>query len=107
MFSLNACIIGLGKMGLLHAGILNRLDNLHLIAICEKEKMIRTYFQDLRKDIVLYDEVETMFRNESLDVAFITTPISSHYPIAQMCIKNHVNFFIEKPLVKDLEETKK
>jgi predicted dehydrogenase len=94
-------------MGMLHAGIINRLDNLHLVAITEKEKMIRSCFQDLCKDIVIYDEVETMFRNESIDVAFITTPIASHYPIAQICIKNRVNFFIEKPLVKDLEETKK
>lgn len=107
MFNLNACVIGLGKMGLLHAGIVNRLDNLHLVAVCEKEKMIRSYFRDLRKDIVLYDDVDTMVRNESIDVAFITTPISSHYPIAEICVKNHINFFIEKPLVKDLEEAKK
>ena len=107
MLSLNACIIGLGKMGLLHAGIVNRLDNLHLIAVTEKEKMIRSYFQDLCKNVVLYDDAETMFRKESLNVAFITTPISSHYPIAQICIKNHVNFFVEKPLAKDVKETKK
>ena len=41
---MNVGLIGLGKMGLLHAGILNSLENVTLCAISEKENMLLKRF---------------------------------------------------------------
>jgi predicted dehydrogenase len=35
-------VVGLGKMGLLHASLLNTLSNIHLVAICDKSRLVRT-----------------------------------------------------------------
>ena len=40
---LNVGIVGLGKMGLLHTGILNSINNVKILAISEKERIITKY----------------------------------------------------------------
>ncbi|MGI0023377.1 MAG: Gfo/Idh/MocA family protein, partial [Nitrososphaeraceae archaeon] len=99
-------IVGLGKMGLLHAGILNSLDGVKITAIAEKENLIANYVKNFMLDVSIYDDYNEMLESEKLDLVYITTPISSHLPVALSCIRNNVNFFIEKPLTKNLEESK-
>lgn len=104
---MNVGVVGLGKMGLLHSGILNSLPDIKIAAITEKENLITRYIKKTLPKISLYEDAEKMFEHEDLDLAYITTPISSHFPIALSCIKNKVNFFIEKPLTKDFIESQK
>ena len=106
MSNMNVGIVGLGKMGLLHTGILNSLEDVKITAITEKENLIANYIRGSLKEIKVYEDYDMMLEHEKLDLVYITTPISSHLPIALSCIKNKVNFFIEKPLTKNLEESK-
>lgn len=91
-------------MGLLHAGILNSLEDVKITSVTEKESIIASYIKNSLPGINVYDDYEKMLDYENLDLVYITTPISSHLPIALSCIKNKVNFFIEKPLTINLEE---
>jgi predicted dehydrogenase len=104
---LNVGIVGLGKMGLLHAGIMNSLDGVKVSAVAEKEKIIANYVKESLSEVHVYEDSDEMFRSENLDIVFITTPVSSHYSIAQSCIRKGINFFIEKPLCKNVEEASK
>jgi predicted dehydrogenase len=104
---LNVGIVGLGKMGLLHTGILNSLDNLKVVAVSEKDKIIAKYLKDSLSYVTVYEDYETMLETEDLDLVYITTPVSSHLPIMMSCVKNKINFFVEKPLTANLEETDK
>jgi predicted dehydrogenase len=104
---LNIGIVGLGKMGLLHTGILNSIYNVKTVAISEKEKIIAKYLKSSLPDINLYEDYEKMFEAEDLDLVYITTPVSSHFPITSLCIKNKINFFVEKPLTGTLEESER
>jgi predicted dehydrogenase len=101
---MNIGVVGLGKMGLLHTGILNSLPGVSITAITEKESFIANYIKSAFSNIKVYDDHEKMLRDEKLDLVYITTPISSHLPIALSCIENEINFFVEKPLTKDLDE---
>ncbi|MGC1932046.1 MAG: Gfo/Idh/MocA family oxidoreductase [Candidatus Nitrosopolaris sp.] len=103
--TLNIGIVGLGKMGLLHTGILNSLDNVKIVAISEKEKVIAKYVKSSLSGVNIYEDYEKMFEAEDLDLVYITTPVSSHFPIALSCIKNKISFFVEKPLTGSLEES--
>jgi predicted dehydrogenase len=100
-------VVGLGKMGLLHMGILNSLEDVKIVAITEKEKIISRYIKNSLPQINVYDDSEKMFESEELDLVYITTPISSHFPIALSSIKKNINLFIEKPLTRNLEESEK
>jgi predicted dehydrogenase len=102
-------IVGLGKMGILHAGILNALPNCKLVAICEKETMISKLAKKILPDITFCNSVPEMIETHDIDAVFITTPIVSHAPIVDEISKvsRQVNIFVEKPLAGSLEDAKK
>lgn len=104
---MKAGVVGLGKMGLLHMGILNSVEDVNLICVTETEKLIQNYIHSSLTHIHVYDDYETMLNSENLDLLYITTPIHTHIPIALSCIKNNCNFFMEKPLSSNIEDTKK
>jgi predicted homoserine dehydrogenase-like protein len=43
--ALRVAVVGLGKMGLLHANILNTLQGVELAAVCDKSGLIQRLFQ--------------------------------------------------------------
>ena len=104
---MNVGIVGLGKMGLLHAGILNSLDGVKLTTVAENDKLISNYIKNSISSVNIYNDYKKMINSEDLDLVYITTPISTHVPIALQCIENKINFFLEKPVSRNLQETQK
>ncbi len=101
---LQAGIIGMGKMGLLHAAILNSLKNVKVSAVADSEKLIINFIEKNCPDIKVFDNYKTMLENVDLDFVFITTPVNSHIEIASNCIKRNLPFFVEKPLSRTAKE---
>jgi predicted dehydrogenase len=99
-------IIGLGKMGILHAGVLNALDGSKVVAICEREGLLRRVGKKVLQQISFYDNPSGMVKDEDLDAVYITTPIQSHAPIVHELsgMGKKVSLFIEKPLAGSLSE---
>ena len=91
-------VIGIGKMGLLHAGIMNNLENVKLTAISDTSKMLLSFTKNLKKDVGVYDNYVKMLDKERPDLTVITTPVFLHVPMAQECVKRNIPFFVEKPL---------
>lgn len=91
-------IIGVGKMGLLHAAILNSMEEVELVGIAETSSFIRKCLKTIYPSINEYKNYIDMQDKEDLDAVFITTPIFLHVPMAIDCLKRDINFFIEKPL---------
>ena len=50
-------VVGLGKMGLLHAGVLNVLPDAELVAICEKSSLIRKMAKKAVKGVVFLEDI--------------------------------------------------
>jgi len=100
-------IVGLGKMGLLHTGILNSVKGVEIVSISEKESFIINYIRNALPHLNVYNNYNEMLKKENLDVVYVTTPIGSHFPILNSCIDNDINFFVEKPLTKNFDESKK
>lgn len=103
---MNVGIIGLGKMGLLHTGILNTLDDLNITSFADKENLLTKYMKTAFPQASIYNDYIDMIDREDLDVIYITTPSFSHLPIMKSCVQHNVNFFVEKPLTKNLDEAK-
>jgi predicted dehydrogenase len=81
-------IVGLGKMGILHAGITNSISGTNVTAICEKESFLTTAAKAfLPKRIAVYKDYQKMMTEEQLDAVFITTPISTRVPVATDLLK--------------------
>jgi len=101
---LKAGIIGLGKMGMLHAAILNSIDNVTVTAVADTEKLITSFIEKNIPTIIIYNDYKKMLDDAKLDLVYITTPVNSHVSIASECAKRNLHFFIEKPLGRTADE---
>jgi predicted dehydrogenase len=88
----------MGKMGILHGGILQALDGVKVCAIADKEKLIPSFVAKILPNIEVYNDYKKMLDKENLDLVYITTPTSLHAAIAEECVDRGLNFFVEKPL---------
>jgi predicted dehydrogenase len=92
-------IVGLGKMGLLHASLLSVMPNVQLAALCDKSWFMRKLAKSTLKSILVTDKLDEMSQL-NLDVVYITTPIPSHYSIVREIYAQNIarNVFVEKTL---------
>ncbi len=95
---LNVAVVGIGKMGLLHAGILNGLEGVKLRAIADTSKFLLGFAQSLKDDVEIYDDFRTMLDRSRPDAAVLATPVFLHVPMANECLQRGIPFFLEKPL---------
>lgn len=100
-------VVGLGKMGLLHSGILNTLPGVELAAICEKSSLIRRIAKKAIPKVSIVDDVED-FSCLDLDAVYITTPTPSHYVVAKQVYDQRLarHVFVEKPLTSKYVDSK-
>ena len=100
-------VVGLGKMGLLHACILNTMPNVQLAAACEKSSFTRKLFKKILLTVPIVGDVHE-FSGLDLDAVYITTPISSHYSVAKKVFQERLarHLFVEKPLTSNYDQSK-
>lgn len=95
---MRVAVIGVGKMGLLHAGIMNSLEHVELCAISDTSNFLLSFAKNLKKNINVYDDYLKMLDKEKPDIVVITTPVFLHVPMARECAKRDIHFLVEKPL---------
>jgi predicted dehydrogenase len=108
-FQVKVSVVGLGKMGLLHAGIVNSLPGAAVTSVCEKDLFLSTAAKAiLPKNIVVYKDLSKMISEEQPDAVFVTTPIDTHVSIVEDLLKRETNLslFIEKPLAVSHEQAR-
>jgi predicted dehydrogenase len=103
---LRCAVIGLGKMGLVHTGILNVLPETEVVAVCEKGGLIRKFARKILRKIEVVDDAEKLCEF-NLDAVYVTTPIPTHFPVAKTVLTKRIapNLFVEKTLAQTYEES--
>ena len=102
---LKIAVIGFGKMGLLHSGILNLLIPNVVKAIVDKSFLLTFGASRVIKSIKFYRDLEEMLGKVEPDAVYVTTPTSSHYPIVKSLLEHGVKYvFVEKPPTLDHEQ---
>jgi len=101
-----AAVIGLGKMGLLHASFLNVIPDVKLEAVCEKSRLISRFSKHAFSDVKIITDINDLSQLH-LDAIYVTTPTSTHFGILSMIIKQEIckNIFVEKPLTNSANES--
>jgi len=104
MRKLKVGVIGVGRLGSLHAKIYHQIPEVQLIGvhdidISKSRNISKSYntnsFPDYQK---LLDEV---------DAVSIAVPTSKHFEIAKACFNKNVHTLIEKPVTSNLSQAKK
>lgn len=100
-------IIGYGKMGILHGGLINATNKAKVTAICDKSWVMRFGIKKVYPEARTFSNVEDMLNKTKLDAVIITTPTFHHAKAALLCMKRHCNLFIEKPLASFYEDSRR
>ena len=105
---LKVAVVGVGKMGLVHASIFNTLPNVELVALCDKSTLIRKFCSKLLSGVHIVDDI-TKISDLDIDIVCVTTPIPSHYSIINsFCsTKKAPNMFVEKTLSSSYSDSAK
>lgn len=103
---ISAGVIGLGKMGLLHASILSVMDGVKVTALCEKSTLISRFARKILPETSVVEDVAQL-AGRGLDVVFVTTPIPTHFPIIQEVYSRQIvkHVFVEKTLASNRRES--
>jgi len=99
-------VVGMGKMGLLHCGVLNVLPSVELTAVCEPAPLIRRILKKVLRKVPVVEDISELARFD-LDALFITTPTRTHYDVARSALESGIakNLFVEKPLSSSYAES--
>ena len=97
--SLRVGVVGMGKMGLLHSGLINVLPDTKLTVACEPANLTRRLLKKALPKVPVVKDVSEMSKYD-LDALFITTPTRTHYDVCKTALQNGIahNLFVEKPL---------
>jgi predicted dehydrogenase len=99
-------IIGMGKMGMLHASIVNTLPDARAIAIYDKSTLMQRFLGKALPDIKIVNTFEK-FAEQKYDAVYVTTPIPSHYTIINELLSHGIakHIFVEKTLTARYEQS--
>jgi len=102
---LKVSIIGLGKMGILHSSILNMLRFGIVKAIVDKSRLIVLSTSKIIRNVKFYKNINKMLKEDKPDICYVTTPVTSHYPIVSSLLEAGIKYvFVEKPPTLNLTQ---
>lgn len=101
----NLGVVGLGKLGYLHArNIARNIPNARLVAVCDQNKeMLEKAKVELGVEKVFTD-FEDMLKNGNIDGVAIISPSIYHYEHIELAVSYDLPIFCEKPLGTSLEQ---
>lgn len=97
-------VIGLGRMGLMHAAVFNSLENSKLVAVMDPSKFPSKQLGLLNPKVKVFNDVDKMLNEMELDAVLISSPVSSHISLALKCVEKGIPFLCEKPLSVNSEQ---
>lgn len=100
---IKACIIGLGKMGLSHAAIVNPHPDVELTGVCDTSSIVLDAFRKFSK-VNVYDDYRKMIDTEDPDCVIVASPTKYHYEMVRYALERGIHTFCEKPFSLTLRE---
>lgn len=102
-------VIGLGKMGVLHAGLFSALQEEPIATASEEDGLIARLARKILPRIHVYQDYTEMLSRENPEAVVIATPVQTHAPIILDILgtRHDLSLFVEEPLAKNYTEARK
>ena len=104
---LKIAIVGCGKIADSHAAQIQRIPNCEIVGVCDLEPLMARQLCERFPIKRYFADVAELLTEAEPDVVHITTPPSSHYDIAKLCLEMGSHVYVEKPLTVYPEETRR
>ncbi len=103
---LNIGIIGTGKMGLLHASILNTIPGVRVSAFFDKSRILNWFTRKALNEVIITNKFAE-FAAQKYDAVYVTTPISTHFTVIKELFSSGItgNIFVEKTLAANYNQS--
>jgi predicted dehydrogenase len=106
MKSLRGAVIGFGKLGLLHSGLVSGMQGSELVAIVETSPLMQRVINEHFQGVSVFDSVDELILGREIDFAIVATPTGSHVELASLLVRHNIPVFIEKPLALNSAQAK-
>jgi predicted dehydrogenase len=91
---INLAIIGYGVMGRNRFRVLETMDSVNIVAVCDPNV-------SGPPESRLYQDIDLMLSAEAIDAVILSTPTSLHKEIGLKCIGKGIHLLIEKPIASN------
>src|SRR6187431_1588386 len=98
MSKLTGVLIGCGAIAREHLAALNDMPNIGVAGVCDLSPARAEATAERFGVAKWYTDFEVMLADTKPNLVHITTPPSSHYPIARTCLNAGLNVLCEKPI---------
>lgn len=99
--TLSGAIVGLGRMGKIHAKNLLQHPMVDLKAVCSLDHSHRDWALRNLGEIASYEHLEKLIEHQALDFVVLVTPSLFHVAQIALCLSKGLHVFCEKPLAMD------
>ena len=101
---IKVAVVGLGKMGISHLGMIKAHPGVDLAAVCDATG----YVLDVLKKytgVTTFSDYDKMLDTAQLDAVIIATPSRTHYPMVRAALERGIHVFCEKPFTLSGEQS--
>ena len=92
-------IIGIGNMGSAHAQMMEDINNVELVAVCDiKEQAFDRLLPKIKEKVQCYTEVEKFLKHPDLEAVLIAVPHYFHVDLAIAAMEAGKHIIVEKPI---------
>ena len=104
MAKINVAVVGVGRLGEIHAKIYKELENVNLVAVCDtdKERLNNVSSSLGVKGVSNYNDLVG-----TVEAVSVAVPTVLHFEVANKFLKNNVHALVEKPFTTTLKEADK
>lgn len=74
--------------------------------ICDTDQKAQVRAKSKYKNIEIIDDLNIILEDSEIDIIAISTPVRTHYEIAERSLKAGKHIFLEKPMVETLEQSR-
>jgi predicted dehydrogenase len=102
--TVNVAVVGLGKMGISHLGIVNALEDFNVVAICDSSSLVGEVIQKYGH-LHYVSDYDDLLKMDDLHAVIIATPTTAHEPMVRKALERGLHVLCEKPLTLTSEQS--
>ena len=103
MTRLKVALIGLGRMGRVHAAALAKSKTVEVVAVADPSPQSREFAKTIFPSAAMFDNYEQAIVNDQVQACVIASPTPLHPQMVRDALSNNLHVLCEKPLALDVE----
>jgi predicted dehydrogenase len=101
--NVRAGVVGIGRMGEYHVGVLSEMQGVDIAGVVDVDSQRRKAIHDTFGASTYADCMDLIGK---VDVAVVAVPTNMHYPVAKQLLNNGIHVLLEKPCANDLNHAR-